>query len=125
LVAIVSARYFRYFRQKEKPTVSSLLAVGICMPDLNLFRLSQQPPCARRHVGATTTNAGNSVVARHREPDSMRIETHLSNKMSEIPKRSDYFGHIRALLVTFHRVLAASLRDFHRTTTPNHQDHGT
>jgi hypothetical protein len=77
--------------QKEKPTVSYLLAVGVCMPDLNLFRLSQQPPCARRHVGATTTNAGNSVVARHREPNDMGIARHLSNKMWRSPEKSHNF----------------------------------
>jgi hypothetical protein len=93
LVAIFSAKYFRFCRQKEKPTVSYLLAMGICMPDLNLFRLSQQPPCARRHVGATT-NAGNRVVARHREPDSMRIEAHLSNKMWRFRRKNHYFRHL-------------------------------
>jgi hypothetical protein len=64
------------------------------------YRLSQQPPCARRHFGATTTDARNSVVARHREPDSMGCRNHLSNQMFRFVKTTplillDWNGRVR------------------------------
>jgi hypothetical protein len=116
------------FRQKEKPTVSYLLAVGICMPDLNLVRLSQQPPCARRHVGATTTNAGNRVVARHREPDSMGIETHLSNEMCQFRKSTIIFVTFEPnprLFATLYDLRRKLLTDFHRSIAPSPEVHST
>src|SRR5438094_7580845 len=41
--------------EKKKPTASSLLAMGLCVPKKLKKRLGQQFPSARRHECTTTT----------------------------------------------------------------------
>jgi hypothetical protein len=113
------------FTQKKKnPSPAKLAGDGFIYADTeSIMRLSQQPPCARRHVGATTTDARNEMVARHREPDSIGIEKHLSNQMWQVPKKRHYFRNIRTICGQVIKICLSRLTDFHRTITPNHQDH--